>query len=379
VVVDIGQDRRILPGRQTQSYSLLELIAITGELPTNQIKRLPGGDRYKEEKIKSLKGNKLIHTYYRDKLRGYRLTAAAREMLLADNPARFQFYLTGNTETNSPKYEITRRLRLHRIAETYITMRNAGAAIFRDAKPDVFSPEGGKAHSYTVESPAFYSSREIKGYGLEFVKIRGARTVGTLLTENIAYVVYNTGSSLMKWNYKSEIRTKALMKTIILRRLQEQYQPESVQGLILGDNMETAYLLMTSTGGVKRDYFVLDGNYDNFHYITNDHGGEVLLKLLCNPPKTAELNRLLSGSLYERDPGWIIENDAIDENGEPVLFAYSFDMPRLVRFNSALQLQGKRGTVICFDYQADVLRRYCCGNARFQTIDLQKFEGRFFP
>lgn len=377
--MNIEQDRRILPGRQSQSYTILGLIAISGELPANQIRRLPGGNEYKKKTIKALKSKKLLYTYYRDKLRGYRLTATARELLLADNPGRFAFYLTGNNETNSPKYEITRRLRLHRIAETYITMQGAGVAIYRDAKPNIFSPEGGEAQSFTVEAPAFYSSRETKEYGSEFVKIRGARTVGTLLTEDTAFIVYNTASSLMKWSYKSEIRTKALMKTIILRRLQEQYQPENVQGLILGDDMDTAYLLLTSTGGAKREYFVLDGNYDRFHYLTNDHGGEVILKLLCSPSKIAELNRLLSDNLYERDPGWIIENDAIDENGEPVLFAYSFDMPRIARFNSALQRQGKRGTIICFDFQSDVLRRYCCGNTQFQTIDLQKFEGRFFP
>ena len=33
----------------------------------------------------------------------------------------------------------------------------------------------------------------------------------------------------------------------------------------------------------------------------------------------------------------------------------------------------------CFDFQADVLRRYCGSRVRFQTIDFFKFERRFFP
>ena len=37
------------------------------------------------------------------------------------------------------------------------------------------------------------------------------------------------------------------------------------------------------------------------------------------------------------------------------------------------------GTLICFDFQADVLRRYCGSRVRFQTIDFTKFEGRLFP
>ena len=89
----IGQVKHTLPGRQTQSYSLLGLIAICGELPANQIRRLPGGERYKQEKVKSLKGKKLIRTYYKDKLRGYRLGAAAKKLLLADNHSRLRCWI----------------------------------------------------------------------------------------------------------------------------------------------------------------------------------------------------------------------------------------------------------------------------------------------
>jgi len=104
-----------------------------------------------------------------------------------------------------------------------------------------------------------------------------------------------------------------------------------------------------------------------------------VLKLLCDKSKVNELNRILSENLYGRDPGLFIENDAIDGNGGPVLFAYDCDMPRITRFNSALRLHGRNGTIICFDFQAGVLRRFCCENVKFQTIDLKKLERRFFP
>lgn len=48
--------------------------------------------------------------------------------------------------------------------------------------------------------------------GTVFAKIRGARSVGVLLTPADVFVVYDLGNSLMKWEYKSEMRTKALMK-----------------------------------------------------------------------------------------------------------------------------------------------------------------------
>ena len=105
----------------------------------------------------------------------------------------------------------------------------------------------------------------------------------------------------------------------------------------------------------------------------------MLLRLLCNPSMTAELNRILAQGLGGPKSNWHIENDAIDRNGEPVLFGYFFDLPRIARFNAALGLQEKGGTLVCFDFQCDVLRRYCNPAVRFQTIDFTKFNRRFFP
>ena len=36
-----------LPDKQTVGYTLLELVAVSGELPADQLCRLPGGDSYK--------------------------------------------------------------------------------------------------------------------------------------------------------------------------------------------------------------------------------------------------------------------------------------------------------------------------------------------
>ena len=49
-----------------------------------------------------------------------------------------------------------------------------------------------------------------------YIPVSGcARSVGVLLTENTAFVVYNLGDSLMIWQYRAEMRTKALMQTIL--------------------------------------------------------------------------------------------------------------------------------------------------------------------
>ncbi len=122
----------------TTKYRLLEMIGMCGEFPADQLNRLIPSASYAEKLITDLKAEHLIRTHYRDALRGYRLTKAAKEMLLSVSPLRFQCYLTGNTETNLIRSEVSRRIRLHQKAETYLTLLHAGIPFYPDVKPDIF-------------------------------------------------------------------------------------------------------------------------------------------------------------------------------------------------------------------------------------------------
>ncbi len=89
------------PGSLSQAYQLLELVAISGEMPANQLDRLAGGTSYKENVVKSLKRQRLLLSFYKNGLRGYRLTAAAKKLLMARDPARFSFCLSGACATTT--------------------------------------------------------------------------------------------------------------------------------------------------------------------------------------------------------------------------------------------------------------------------------------
>lgn len=370
-------DATLFPNPDQLAYRLLELTAICGELPADLLKRLPESPSYLEAVIRTLKQNKLLRVFYRDKLRGYRLGVKAKDFLLSENHERFSFYLSGNADTNLLKSEPARRLRLHRLAEVYVLMLNSGVPIFRDQKPPVFSPDGYSAAG--IPNACFYSSREIKELGVEAVKIRGSRMMGTLLTPSGIYLTYNGVQNFAKWDYRAEVRAKALLKSTLCHdRLSAQYQPEQIHGLLISPDMELLYQLLSTADTNARCFFLLDGNYDHFYYLTHDRAGEILISLLCSKPMRSALDRVLSQGLAPRRPGLPIEHDAIGKNGEPVLFSYLPDIPRLNRFHTALQLRERTGTVICFDYQRDVLRRCLDERTEIQTISFEKFEGRFF-
>lgn len=374
----MGEDGRCLPKKDTQACRLLELVAVCGEFPAEDINRLIGSTSYKETVTWLLKKERLLRVYYRDKLRGYRLGRRAKAILLSDNPARFSFYLTGNVDTNQLKSEITRRMRLHRIAEAYVAMQNAGVAIFRDEKPKVFAPD--RPVCGRLERAAFYSSREVKELGIETVKIKGSRMTGVLLATDRVFLTYNGGPYMVKWDYRAEQKAKALMQIVLCGGSSSLgYTSSGICGLLFGDNLEPFYQILSSADSGARCFFLLDGSYEHFYYLTNDHRGEVMLKLLCDTDRRGELDRILSQDLNEGEPHGIIENDAVDENGAPVLFGYLLDIPRIHRFCNALQLQERHGTLVCFDFQREVLERCYGGLVAFDTISFEKFERRFYP
>lgn len=182
----------------TTKYRLLEMIGMCGEFPADQLNRLIPSASYAEKLITDLKAEHLIRTHYRDALRGYRLTKAAKEMLLSVSPLRFQCYLTGNTETNLIRSEVSRRIRLHQKAETYLTLLHAGIPFYPDVKPDIFCNHR-EAGSIGMRSlPLFYASREIKELGPETTKIRNSRSMGILMAPQCVYVLYNTGNGVLK-------------------------------------------------------------------------------------------------------------------------------------------------------------------------------------
>lgn len=362
---------RRLPAPDTLPDLLLTMTAVCGEYPVSQVARLPGGAAYKENVVKLLKRGGLLRTYYRDSLRGLRLSASAKQLLLVERPDRFAPFLTGRSEPNVLKSEISRRLRLHRMAEVLTTMVNVGIASFRWEKPSLFPVEKDRR----VLLPAYYTSREVKEIGPQGVKIKSSRATGILLVDGGIFLVYNTGPSQMKWEYRAELRLKALLQMELCQgTFAGQFVNMDVSGILFGESMEQMFPLMSETDGEKHNYFVLDGNLSHFYFLPSDHKGEVVLRLLCDLELRAALDQILSENLHACRSGWLVENDAIDANGVPVLFAYACDMPRIRRFDTALELHGLTGILICFDFQEEVLHRICGRRVTIQSIDFEQFE-----
>ena len=368
----------------TGPYRLMELAAISGECSTRVLPILGLAPSYSEKLVTRLKGEGLIKTHYKDGLRGYRLTSKGKELLLEENHSRFSFYLSGSSDTNHPRSDIPRRLRLQQASIAYAMLCNAGVEVFRDRKPRLFQAgDAARAAPFPMPLPAFYHSREVKELGAEAVKIGNSRAMGILFAQECIYSLFCTGSAPMKWEYRTELKVKALLsyhasQGILSRgRIEPCYHPDTpIKALLIGEGMDTALKLMESTGGFQKSYFYLDSSFAHFHYIPEGAQGEAVLRLLCSPATQEALRGLLLSDLQPPRPGHGLEHDALSD-GSPVLLAFDFDMLRLSRFRTALSFHGLSGNLICFDFQEPVLRQYFGDAAAIETIDLYKFERRF--
>ena len=242
-------------------------------------------------------------------------------------------------------------------------------------KPDIFCNHR-EAGSIGMRSlPLFYASREIKELGPETTKIRNSRSMGILMAPQCVYVLYNTGNGVLKWEYRTEVRLNAFLQHY-LQGYPYNGHPQ-IRAIMTGTDMEMAFRLFTSTGGYKKSLFMLDTSFEHFHYLPNTPEGEVLLKLLVHPEIMEKLDNLLLSDLGCRSDSIPLEHDATDASGNPILLAYDFDMQRINRFNTGLNVYGRSGNLICFDFQIPVLKKYLTATIHFSSIDLCKFKRGF--
>ena len=362
----------------SKAYKLLSLIAISGECCKDVYPFLSITDSYSEKLITKLKCDGLIKIHYKDKLRGIRLTHRGKNLLLSLSPARFPYYLTGNSETNRLRSDAPRRLRLQQGSLIHAMLVHAEIPLYPDEKPALFF--GNPVDSAKITYPLFYGAREWKELGAETIKINNSRSLGILLCEDALYVLYFTGDHPIKWEYRTELRLKAFLNYHLQHDmfpglcLQNTDYP--IKALFIGNPMKSAAKLMESNGGFQKSYFYLDGSFDYMHFVPVSMEGITMLKLLSNHALHCALDTLLLSDLAPANPDLGLTHDAV-KGASPVLLSYNFDMLRISRFKTALSFHGITGHLICFDFQKEVLQSYFGNLATLETIDLAKLERRF--
>ena len=361
---------------KTQGEMLLEMIAISGEYPAENITRLIDAPSYAKKVVSKLLGKGQIKTVYKNSVRGYRLTIKGKRQLMAENPDRFEGILEGVGDTNKFRSDLPRRLRLHSLAQVYTLMLNTEAEIFQDNKQMIFGDssqslrEISEYDPHCLSTPCFYSSREQKGDDEKSNAIQGSRAAGTIMTNDHAYAVYNTGNTHISWGEKVEERYKTEINSNLERLYRHKlYAGNPLKGILIGERMESLerYWLEKKKKGSGLSF--LANAFPDFYYVTNDVHGEKQLKLLYDSDEKARVEKWVTEKFEPTNTNCPVIHDALTENGNPVLFCYLLNIPRLLRYFNGLARYDKNGTVITLNSQTDVLRRYLGNRVDYKTLN----------
>lgn len=356
-------------------FHLLSHIALAGDFPASSASRIIPSSSYREKIITELKTQKLLRTYYRDGLRSYRLTASGRKALLRGMPDRFGTLLD---TPQHPKSDPARRLRTFQLAQTALTMEEAGVRLFPDEKAPLFA-ESTRPLAEPLPLPAYYSSLEVKALGIEATKIKNGRFCGVLLTADRVWIVYHAGEGALRWYRRSEIKTRAMLTHLLCRvRLPGRYQASDVQAILLGADMDACARQLAAEKCRDARIFRFDQTYEHFHFVPESREGTWLLQLLMEEEVVDRLKRTLSQGLLPHDPTASIENDGFTQDGTPVLFCFDGDGQRLTNFVRALCIHGRKGRAFCFDFQLAAFAGYAKDTVSFQAISAEKFRKQFY-
>lgn len=253
------------------------------------------------------------------------------------------------------------------MAEINVLLYQAKIEIWRDCKPIIFSPEYKARYPPVLNAPTYYSSREIKEIGLEAVKVKNSRAIGITISEDDIFILYNTGNQSMKWQYKSELRMKAVISYCLKQsKIVTHYKIESMKAIMVAESMEIAYTLMTNRNNHQNHTFILDESFEHMYFVPATMQGIILLKILHHRDILQELNEILLTDLCREKLISSNYYDAIDQENRVVLFAYDFDMPRIAKFNNSVQIRKTKGVLICFDFQKETLYKL----GRYATVDI---------
>ena len=372
----MSENKLSMPSADSFSYLLLVFVALSGEFPTSLVDLLPYSSDYKRKAITRLKKARWLYTYYSNHLRGLRLTAAGKRALIQFGPEPLASVLSGNGCVCLPKYDVPNRLRLHRMAEVLVTLYRSNVLVYPWEKPPVFFSQD-QSKVMTISEACYYSSFEVKSIDERASFFGSSRATGLLLSPDLIYAIYNTADGEMKWEYASELRLKVFMEQDLChQQLSYHYSQVTPAAIVFGRDMQQSITLLSGKRN-NRKPFVLGNQFDHFYYLTLDHHGELLLPLLCSNERKAKFDQYLLSDFSPRR-NYLMENDGFDDNGRPVLLAYTCDIPRIYSFFTGLEISDMTGVMICFDYQENVLREICGNRVSFIHIDSEEYERSVF-
>lgn len=348
--------------RKSQSYRLLALAAMCGECSKGAMVLLMPQESYRKKLQLQLIGNKLLKTYEKDAVKGYRLSRRSKMLLLQMDAERFGFFLEEGADGNMRRSKLPQRERQHRVSEVLAMMESSGAAVYRDEKEPAF--EDGEEQIAAASQSAFYLPKEVKCQTDLSVKMMNSKLAGVWLTESAVWICYNMGPRLINWYENVEFRANILVRSILHKK---GVHFDGSCAVLFGEGMAQAKLCLEDPK--TRAYF-LNSPFERVCFMPLDERGKVMLQLIGDRDMDDYLRKVLMEDLTQEGIGRIA-CDGVSSEGRFVLLCTDMDLKRLIRFNLQMRYMNGKGEVYCFGFQKDVIRDFCAEGIEIMEVDFE--------
>lgn len=141
---------------------------------------------------------------------------------------------------------------------------------------------------------------------------------------------------------------------------------------MMGHDLDLALTMMKSEGGKQDQYFRIDEMTDSMCYIPITMEGDFLLRMnfLSNSMQRLKYSILQKMNLQPCPNS--LDCDGYEDPKTAILFACDMDLKRIRNLKIGAEHKLLNLIILCFDFQADLLRNYYGDNAMIRTIDARK-------
>lgn len=207
----------------TLKVKVLELLALVGELSSDEIKSFVNSSSYGEKIITALKKETLIRKYKIEDRDLFRLAPRGKKYLKEILPGEFESYLTRQRSMNRIRDDKRRIERRDKLAKMLFMFHRADIKILPDEKTllknSSVNTRTDSTDTTDAYRPEFYTSTEIKNLVPDYKTSIGSRALGILIANNMLYIVYYTADGELLWKHDSEENFLKSTSRVLARKL----------------------------------------------------------------------------------------------------------------------------------------------------------------
>lgn len=360
----------ILPG--SHAVDIVTILSVAGEFSFSS-SRLLGSDAVMRRTIRSMSESQeilmddmryfgqLLNVTGHGVLKSVKLRKWAYPILKAIKAEEYYKETFGSKRFQGDRNHKERNFR---VAECLMMFFRAGIEFRPYALPKLQCEEFKKIVPF---SPCFYLAKDLKKLNPdELPKTQFTRVTGMLFIGRKPYAVYNTRTSLMKWNGGGEHKT--LLDFEAITRMNAERNDLDSAIVFYGSEKTALDTIRDIKKNEKLDFGFMN-IYHNVHFIPLGENGIRQLKLFTRPNWWERVIKRLFGE-YAVHIGYYVYDAVI--NGKEIFCFLDGDVARLIRFKNSLR--NNQYGFVCFSHQIRIIDEYFAYEVEKKVMTFEQVE-----